>query len=380
MRKQLLLCILTNLMHMPLSFSFIGGGYLEWKGYAILAAHAESTRRNEVPVPCHGSSWYVSSNFTYKYDSRSLSLILLSFSLYAACDYGDPQPRPRFIIVAARSFIPLPLVPISTHTNPNAVQYKTYRDGSTKPKSLTTIGRRLDAEHGKAPWVVAGDVLEMFLHIPKDHFPNMSDRKYRKNPSSTTTDAAATSDPDDSSSTNNGTAATHNKVEEDVKELFADQLASAILASGPPVLHYAADAATGDRQCLSVRDVAALQSYPNGYAFFGTLQQKYKQVGNSVPCGLATALAQSAATVLRFVYRGEDDRSYCSVVMTTPWALFPMSSHRPSRRRKNTRSLWSRMSMPPVRIMSLVVALARLFPMSNFHRSSSRKKPRSLLS
>jgi hypothetical protein len=239
-----------------------------------------------------------------------LSLILLSFSLYAACDYGDPQPRPRFIIVAARSFIPLPLMPISTHTNPNSVQYKKHRDGSTKPTSLTTIGRRLDAEHSKAPWVVAGDVLEMFLHIPKDHFPNMSDRKFRKNPSSTTTtttDAAATSDPDDSSSTNNGTAATHNKVEEEVKEVFADQLASAIMASGPPVWHYAADATTGDRKCLSVRDVAALQSYPNGYEFFGTLQQKYKQVGNSVPCGLATALARSAATVLRFVYRGEDD-------------------------------------------------------------------------
>ena len=79
----------------------------------------------------------------------------------------------------------------------------------------------------------------------------------------------------------------------------------AILASGPAVFHYQPDA-NGNRQYLSVRDAAALQSYPNDYEFVGTVEGKYKQVGNSVPCGLATAVACSAAEVLRFVYDGEN--------------------------------------------------------------------------
>ena len=124
---------------------------------------------------------------------------------------------------------------------------------------------------------MAGDVLDLFSQVPQDTFPNMNDRKKC-----------------------NMSAASN----EDIVPLVRNNLSNAILASGAPVPHYALDA-DGNQQSLSVRDVAALQSYPNDYEFYGTLTSKYKQVGNSVPCCLATALAGAAANVLRFIYSKE---------------------------------------------------------------------------
>jgi len=172
-----------------------------------------------------------------------------------ACDFGDPQPRPRFIIFAARDFVSLPLPPVQTHADPH---------------SSKGTGRE------KAPWVTAGDVLDIFSMVEPNSFPNMDMRK----PVSGTPGV-------------NG-----------VKEIFPDRLAAAILASGPAVFHYQLNS-KGERQGLSVRDVAALQSYSNNYKFFGNMNQQYKQVGNSVPCGLSLAIAGAAAQPLRFVYREE---------------------------------------------------------------------------
>lgn len=73
---------------------------------------------------------------------------------------------------------------------------------------------------------------------------------------------------------------------DDVKPLRRDQLSSAVLASGPAVPHYE------EGQFCSVRHAAALQGYPNDYEFFGNKSQQYKQVGNLVPVGLASAIAR----------------------------------------------------------------------------------------
>ena len=177
-----------------------------------------------------------------------------------ACNYGDPQIRPRFIIFASRYDIPLPLPPRHTHADP----YKLHNGlGSTT-----------------APWVMPGDVLELLTRVPDGTYPNMDDRK--------------------SSEVKPGN-------DKEYSVLDPHRLSSAILASGPAIFHYKVDK-NGKRQCLSVRDEGAIQSYPNDYEFLGnTLAEKYKQVGNSVPVGLATALARAAAEVLRFVYQGEED-------------------------------------------------------------------------
>lgn len=44
---------------------------------------------------------------------------------------------------------------------------------------------------------------------------------------------------------------------------------------------------------LTVREAAALQTFPNGYVFHGKTGKQYRQVGNAVPCKLAEAVARA---------------------------------------------------------------------------------------
>ena len=49
---------------------------------------------------------------------------------------------------------------------------------------------------------------------------------------------------------------------------------------------------------LSIAEAAALQSFPDGYLFYGRQNKQYRQIGNAVPCKLAFAVAASAISAL----------------------------------------------------------------------------------
>ena len=56
---------------------------------------------------------------------------------------------------------------------------------------------------------------------------------------------------------------------------------------------------------LTLKECAAIQTFPDGYRFSGRKSKQYKQIGNAVPCRFAEAVAAS----VRDAYFAGDDRS-----------------------------------------------------------------------
>jgi DNA (cytosine-5)-methyltransferase 1 len=72
----------------------------------------------------------------------------------------------------------------------------------------------------------------------------------------------------------------------------------------PTVLTSVIQKATGmchpeDLRPLTVRECAAVQQFPKGWKFSGSMNQKYKQIGNAVPVGLAEVFGRSILRSLK---------------------------------------------------------------------------------
>ncbi|KAL3908083.1 MAG: hypothetical protein SGILL_008619 [Bacillariaceae sp.] len=155
-----------------------------------------------------------------------------------ACDYGDPQIRPRLIIIASQRHVLLPQFPQPTHGN---------------------------KESGLLPYVTVSEVIEGIGVDEQDEFDGLRQTSLGKD-------------------------------DKNVIVLEENKLAPTMRAKGPPVLHYKED------RCIGVREFAALQSCPLNYNFFGKPSEKYRQIGNGVPVRLATAIAKAVWESLRFKY------------------------------------------------------------------------------
>ena len=79
-------------------------------------------------------------------------------------------------------------------------------------------------------------------------------------------------------------------------KLHADSMAPAVLASGQEIFHYDED------RPITIRERAALQSFPYSYEFLGTLTEQKRQIGNAVPVELSRAIARSLRESLRYGY------------------------------------------------------------------------------
>jgi DNA (cytosine-5)-methyltransferase 1 len=61
---------------------------------------------------------------------------------------------------------------------------------------------------------------------------------------------------------------------------------------------------------ISVREAARLQSFPDGFSFFGTMNPAFRQIGNAVPPLLAKAVAAHMMKTLKQTYREKPDEPH----------------------------------------------------------------------
>ncbi len=159
-----------------------------------------------------------------------------------ACDYGDPQKRPRFFLFVSKYSIPIPRLPSKSHG-----------DGK-----------------GLEEFVTVKDALSPFHNVDKSSIPNMNIKTTTIRPGQ------------------------HGLI-----RLNPNGLSPAIRTNSLSPFHYS------EERCISVREAASLQSFPSHYKFYGNIDSQYRQVGNAVPIGLATAVAHSIKEVLTYEYEYE---------------------------------------------------------------------------
>jgi len=83
------------------------------------------------------------------------------------------------------------------------------------------------------------------------------------------------------------------------RKMWSNQPARTLMAhlgkDGYSHIHYDSFQA----RTISVREAARLQSFPDGFAFCGTMNPAFRQIGNAVPPLIAKALAQQIMVALK---------------------------------------------------------------------------------
>ena len=157
-----------------------------------------------------------------------------------ASDYGDPQQRKRVIVHAARRDCALPYMPAPTHS--------------------------MDPFSGLLPKVMPQQALEDLARVPPTPGSGIVELP----------DGTIVSD-------HNSELQEYSAKTEDM--LVADDLASTI--KNKPIKHYR------HRRCITVRERARIQSFPDNFQFCGSHKERRCQIGNAVPVNLATAIAKN---------------------------------------------------------------------------------------
>lgn len=184
----------------------------------------------------------------------------VSFTLYNAANYGVPQSRERVIILASRNGVEIPFIkPTHSDKDDGLPPWKTVKDAIWNLKDLK------DHEHTNFP----EKRLKYFRMLK-------AGQNWRSLPEKAKIEAMG-------KSIHSGGGKTG----------FYRRLAwdspSPTLVTSPTMP--ATDLCHPDLdRPLSVQEYAAIQTFPKNYKFAGKTLDKYKQIGNAVPCKLGTAI------------------------------------------------------------------------------------------
>jgi DNA (cytosine-5)-methyltransferase 1 len=167
----------------------------------------------------------------------------ISYKVLNAADYGVPQKRMRLLILGVRKDLgaEISFPPKPTHANPE------------------------DAPQvGLLPWVSVGEALAHFPEPEEENnIPNHENSKYKLR--------------------FNGHLG-HRRI--DPLQPAPTVTARGDNKGGVVVLHH-----PGNHRRMTARELAAVQSFPDDFVFFGPKTTAYRQIGNAVPPRLARALA-----------------------------------------------------------------------------------------
>lgn len=195
--------------------------------------------------------------------------------LLNAADFGVAQTRSRVIIIATRQGLPAVRLPMPTHSMAALVRDQVSgayweRHGLSRPDALprrhAAPGHKPDPEVERAPWLTVRDALLGLADPPPvvdedstNHWLIPGARLYPPRHNG--------SDIDWPSKTIK--AGVHG------------------VPGGENVVRYAAD----DYRYYTLREMARLQGFPDEYYFKGARSRVIAQIGNALPCPLATAVA-----------------------------------------------------------------------------------------
>jgi DNA (cytosine-5)-methyltransferase 1 len=217
----------------------------------------------------------------------------VDFAILSAADFGVPQLRPRVFFLGSRDGESISF-PAPTHAPPDQL-------GFFKP--YVTVG---DAISDLA-FLQAGEVSEEYVTPPLSNYQRDRRRKSRKltnhlasrHRSHVLTRFRLVSE----GQTTRGMPEKIRTKKVGLKRLHRDEVARTILSIPDDHIHYELD------RTLTVREMARLQSFDDGFVFLGKRTTgyearryelpQYTQVANAVPPLLAEAVARHVAKLLK---------------------------------------------------------------------------------
>ncbi|MBQ5327846.1 MAG: DNA cytosine methyltransferase [Oscillospiraceae bacterium] len=189
------------------------------------------------------------------------------YGVLDAVNYGVPQFRERFVLIGSRDNENI-FMPIPTH-------FQMHQDSSYRWKTLENAIQDLENECGECA-AFSEDRLSFLKLIPEGG--NWKDLpEYLKK--------AAMGGAFESSGGKVGF----------YRRLSYSQPAPTLVTS--PVQKATMMCHPTQHRPLSIREYARIQQFPDDWIFMGTIAEKYRQIGNAVPVGLAEALGKAVIAV-----------------------------------------------------------------------------------